>query len=139
VEATEAIRRLQNLGFDDHAGDLRVAAGAKRTLDASFIRVQRNAILECLEAINLAANGEAPSERTGPRPNDKVIADAQYWVSTIVSQGLHTLASLRASGRSDAMLQDMLVSAVTAVSDAWTQVLAGDIDGLSKDREWSST
>jgi predicted component of type VI protein secretion system len=137
VETSEAIQRLQNLGFDDHASDLRVATGAKRILDASFVRVQRNSILECLEVINRAANGQVPSEQVGPRQNARVIADAQYWVSNIVSQGLHVLAALRASSPSDALLHDTLLAAVTAVADAWSHVLAGDIDDLSKELDWS--
>jgi hypothetical protein len=129
---------MQSLGFDDRASDLRVATGAKRILDPSFVRVQRNAILECLEVVNRAANGDVPSQRMGPRQNDQVIADAQYWVSNIVSQGLHVLAALRASSPNDALLHDTVLAAVTAVADAWSCDLAGDIDNLSKELEWSS-
>ncbi|MGC4027293.1 MAG: hypothetical protein QM696_00270 [Steroidobacteraceae bacterium] len=137
MEASEAIQRLQNLGFDDHASDLRVATGAKRILDASFVRVQRNSILECLEVINRAANGGVPSEQVEPRPNAQVIADAQYWMSHIVSQGLHVLAALRASSPNDTLLHDTLLAALMAVADAWSSILAGDIDSLSKELEWS--
>lgn len=138
VEASEAIQRLQTLGFDDHAGDLRVAAGTKRILDEAFVRVQRNAILECLCVINLATNGLVPSERIGAR-NTQVIADAQYWVATIISNGLHVLANLRRSHPGASQLGDTLIAAVTAVADAWSAILAGDIDDLTKEAEWSST
>jgi hypothetical protein len=139
VEASEGIQRLRDLGFDDHANDLRVAPGSKRILDASFVRVQRNAILECLDAINRAANGPVPSERVAPHQNAKVIADAQYWVATILSQGMHVLATLKASRPADPILHDTLLAAVTAVADAWCGVLSGDIDDVLKEQEWSST
>jgi hypothetical protein len=139
MDASEAIQRLQDLGFDDFSGDRRVADGAKRVLDASFVRVQRNAILNCLDIINLAANGDVPSASTGRRHNEQTIADAQYWVSTILSKGLHVLAKLRASNPSDVLLHDTLLAAITTIADAWSHVLAGDIDNLSKELEWSRT
>ena len=136
MEASEAIRRLKtDLGFDCYANDLRVGAGSQRLLDAPLIRVQRSSILECLAAINHAANGDIPSANIGLRNNPQVIVDAQYWVAEVISGGLRELIKLQACAPSNDQLQSTLLAALTAVSHAWGQVLAGDIDNLTEGKE----
>lgn len=95
---------------------------------ANFIALYRD-VLDCLEVVNHQINGTVPSETTQQGAIDAKLAIA---VSAILDDGWNLTASCLLSDEEETETTRLLTLISWAISRAWTCILEGDIDSLSK-------
>jgi len=91
-----------------------------------------NDVMECLECVNLGLNEEQPSQSSSSPKYSSVDRGLSYSISLIFLLQMNYLqASLEPVQREVAfsMTKDLIL--------AWNFVLAGDIDDISQEVEWS--
>jgi hypothetical protein len=84
-------------------------------------------VLRCLEVVNREINGPTPSERDA-RQLQRIDPRVAYAIASIVEEGRGYALSI--SGKPANAADLSILRACWAISLAWCQILAGDIDSI---------
>lgn len=93
-------------------------------------------IIDCLEVVNRELNGAIPSETIAEKKRD-IPRDLVYAMSNIIADGLLIYQRWAENDVFDLDTRKQLFKMISHINDAWTQVLAGDVDNLREEIGWS--
>lgn len=126
----EACRRLRNhanlpnSGPDDESLGFALWRASRGQPQTEFVALFED-VIECLECVNLALNGETPSETPNARKRSDIDRWLCYSISCLFDIQLKGLQSMATD------YHELVLSMARNLSIAWSCVLAGDVDEIS--------